>query len=168
MTQRWRARIDEKYSRYVRQYGQALTRDQYKQAFINTTHGMDPTLPDTWKAMFDDPATSEKMFNGYMNLQKIQDVDPASALNHYTRMFQLGKRLAPAEQAKETEDNAKLVQALSDMTKQPAKDIDRRLQAIAWDKGKTPKQRKQAVIDMIEKEGGVNVPLLVQMGLWGG
>ena len=162
------ARIDEKYSRYVRQYGQAISRDEYKQAFLNATHGMDPTLPDTWKAMFDDPTTSEKMYNGYMNLQKISDVDPGAALNHYTRMFQLGQRLAPAQQFKETEDNAKLVQALSDMTKQPVKDIDNRLRQIAWDKGKTPEQRKQAVVDMIVKEGGVNIPLLMQMGLWGG
>ena len=160
------ARIDEKYSRYVRQYGQSLTRDQYKQAFINTTHGMDPTLPDTWKAMFDDPATSEKMYNGYMNLQKIDSVQPIRALNYYRRLFHPGERISSEERINETEDNAKLVQALSDMTKQPAKEIDKRLRALSF--GKKPEQWKQALSDMMIKEGGIDVPLLVQMGLWGG
>jgi hypothetical protein len=52
------------------------------------------------------------------------------------------------------------------MTKQPVKEIDNRLRQIAWSKGRTPEQKKQAVIDMIVKEGGVDVPLLVKMGLW--
>jgi hypothetical protein len=160
------ARLDEKYTRYVRQYGEATSRQDYEAAARRTTQGFDPMLPNTWKAMFDDPATSEKLYKGYLNLQKIADVDPASALNHYTRFFHVGPRLSGPEQKKEEEDNVRLVQALADMTGQPAKTIDGRLKQIAWDKQKTPAERQQMVLDMIVKEGGVDIPLLTRMGLW--
>lgn len=161
------ARIQEKWRRYQRQFGE-VPYDEYKAGALRATQNLDPSLPSTWQAMFDDKETGTKLYNGYMNLQKIADVDPASALNHYTRMFwqKRGTMGASTDQRKEDQDNAKLVQGLSDMTKQPVKEIDSRLKMIAWDKGKTPDQRKQAVLDMIVNEGGIDVPLLVKMGLW--
>jgi hypothetical protein len=163
-------RMAEKYRRY-NQTGMnvnGISLQDYIRGAMQATNNLDPMNPDTWHGMFDDKETADRMFKGYMNLQKIGNVDPGSALNHYTRLFQLGNRIAPAEQMKETEDNAKLVQALADMTGQPAKEIDSRLKAIAWSRGKSPDQKKKAVMDMIVKEGGVDVPLLVKMGLWGG
>lgn len=160
------SRIHEKYIRHIRQYGQTISEDQYRQAVLSGTNNLNPLNPTTWKGMFDDPATADRYFNAYVNLQKIKEVDPASALNHYTRLFQLGPRIAPAEQFKENEDNAKLVDALAKMTGQSSKDIDSRLRLLAWDKGKTPEQKKQAVLKLIVNEGGVDVPLLVKMGLW--
>jgi hypothetical protein len=159
-------RLDEKYSRYVRQYGESISRKDYETAARRTTQDFDPSLPNTWKAMFDDPTTSDKLYKGYMNLQKIAEVDPGSALNHYTRFFHTGPRISSEAQKQEDQDNAKLVSALSDMTGQSAKMIDARLKQIAWDKGKTPQERQQEILDMIVKEGGVDVPLFSKLGLW--
>jgi hypothetical protein len=159
------ARIQEKWKRYERQYGE-IPYEEYKDGALRATQNLDPALPATWQAMFDDKETGTKLYNGYMNLQKLTGVDPASALNHYTRFWHKGPRISGEAQKKEDQDNAKLVQALSDMTKQPVKEIDSRLKMIAWDKGKTEAQRKQAVLDMIVNEGGIDVPLLVKMGLW--
>jgi|GEM_PF-2009661 len=160
------ARLDEKYTRYVRQYGESISRQDYEAAARRTTQDFDPMLPNTWKAMFDDPTTSEKLYKGYLNLQKIADVDPASALNHYTRFFHAGPRLSGPAQKKEEEDNTRLVQVLADMTGQPAKTIDGRLKQIAWDKQKSPAERQQMVLNIITKEGGIDIPLLTRLGLW--
>ena len=63
-------------------------------------------------------------------------------------------------------DNEKLISALKGMGVGDTKEIDTRLKQIMWDKGKNPEQKKQAVIEMIVNEGGVDLPKLMQMGLW--
>jgi hypothetical protein len=157
------ARIQEKWRRYQRQYGE-VPYEEYKAGALRATQDLDPSLPATWQAMFDDKETGTKLYNGYMNLQKLTGVDPGAALNFYypTRMLTASLE----DRRKQDIDNAKLVQALSDMTKQPVKEINHRLSLIAWKKSMNGEQKKQAVLDMIVNEGGIDVPLLVKMGLW--
>jgi hypothetical protein len=161
------SRLQYKYSQYVRQYGQNISFDQYKAGAAKATNNFDPMLESTWKGMIDDPATATKMYNGYMGLQKMKGVQVENALNHYLTIFSGAGKYSLVDHRKDIEDNAKLVNALSDMTKQPAKDIDARLRQIAYNKSMNSEQKKSAVTDMIVNEGGVDVPWLIQHGLWG-
>jgi hypothetical protein len=162
-------RIDEKYSRFVRQYGPyAMTREQYKQGALQATDNLNPMNPATWKGMYDDPATAEKYFKDYLALQKMpleSKTFVADALNHYHRILSLPARIAPEEQQKEEESNSIIVQALSDITKQTPKEIDSRLKQIAFDRGMSGQQKKQAIVDMITREGSIDWNTFHEMGL---
>lgn len=163
------ARIDEKYARYVQQFGSRISRQEYEQAFRKTTNNLDPMLPNTWKAMLDDPTTSDRIFKSYLNLQKIGHMHPESAFNYY-KEWGLAKlqshlpRISSEQQKQENQDHDKLVGALADMTSLPTKAIDDRFREIAFEGNE--ETRKKALMDMIIREGGVDVPLLQQMGLW--
>ena len=163
------ARLEEKYRRYVMKYGQAVSFDDYKSAAANATHGFDAMDPATWKAMFDDSATSDKLYKGYMGIQQMSGVKSADVFNHYTYGLLRGSpRLATPDQRRQDEANTRVVAALAQMTGRPTKEIDQRLRSLAFDRSKTPKQREEALSDIIIKEGGVDVPLLLGMGLLGG
>jgi len=162
--------LDQMYSLYARQYGSsAYSRQDFENSVRNATNNFDPNLPGTWNGMFRDPATAEKLYKGYMGLQKMASVNYDWALNHYTRPFfeKSGQYLLGGEQQRtEDQDNAKLVNALAEMTGRTMKEIDSRLKQMAWDPAITHAGREKAITDMIIKEGGVDVPLFKQMGLW--
>jgi hypothetical protein len=161
-------RIHEKYARYVRKYGASISEDDYKAGALQATDNMNPMNPGTWKGMYDDPATAEKYFKDYMALQKIpldSKTFLGDALNHYHGLVKLGPRLAMGSQNREREANTQLVQALSDITKQPAKTIDERLRTISLDRGLGGQQKKQAIVDMITREGSIDWDTFVKMGL---
>lgn len=163
-----KARMEQKYSRYVRKYGTAVSPQEYMQKVLQATDGLNPMNAATWKGMYDDPTQAEKMFKDYLALQKMpleSKTFVTDGLNHYHRLISLGPRIAPEAQLREEQANSIMVQALSDITKQPVKAIDTRLKQIAFDRGKSAVQKKQAVIDMIAKEGGIDWNTFHEMGL---
>jgi hypothetical protein len=161
------SRMEIMYRRYVQKFGPVVPFDQFKQEITTSTNGFDPMDPNTWKGMFDSPATAEKMYKGYMSLQQMNGANVEDVLNHYTRAIVRGGAgfLTSYDRGRrEDEANSRAVSALAGATGRPTKEIDDRLKLIAFDRSKTPAQRMQAVADMFI-EGGVDVPILHDLGL---
>lgn len=163
-------RLQQKYIRHIRQYGQDISFEQFANEVRQGTNNFNPDNFATWQGMFDSPQEAERLFKAHMNLKKIENVDLGDALNHYTRPYLKrlgGVRFEAEQKRKEDEDNVQLIQALSGMGLGQPKEIDNRLKQIAWDRSKTPEERQHQVMQMIIKEGGVDVPSLIDLGLWG-
>jgi hypothetical protein len=146
--------------------------EQFVQAVKQGTDNFNPDNPATWQGLVDDPAQAEKLYKAHMAMKKLDGPKVISnALNHYTdNLVNSGiggaGRLSSSERMAHDADNEKLISALKGMGVGDTKEIDTRLKQIMWDKNKNPEQKKQAVIDMIVNEGGVDLPKLMQMGLW--
>ena len=146
--------------------------EQFVQSVKAGTDNFNPDNPATWQGLVDNQAQAEKLYKAHMALKKMDGPNVISnALNHYTdNLFNSGiggsGRLSSSDRMAHDADNEKLISALKGMGVGDTKEIDTRLKQIMWDKGKNPEQKKQAVIEMIVNEGGVDLPKLMQMGLW--
>jgi hypothetical protein len=146
--------------------------EQFVQAVKQGTDNFNPENPATWQGLVDDPAQAEKLYKAHMALKKMDGPNVISnALNHYTdNLFNSGiggaGRLSSSDRMAHDADNEKLISALKGMGVGDTKEIDTRLKQIMWDKSKNSEQKKQAVLDMIVNEGGVDLTKLMQMGLW--
>jgi hypothetical protein len=162
-------RIQTMYSRFVRQYGQAISPNQFKQDVLQSTDNLNPMNPGTWKGMYDDAATAEKMYKDYMSLQKLPLDEPAfipNALNFYSpHLFAPSAKSLDVNKQNEAAAHTTLVQSLADITKRTTKEVEERLMEISRNRGMSPEKKKEAVVDMIVQQGGIDWNTFHKMGL---
>jgi hypothetical protein len=169
------SRLQTMYSRFVRQYGQVISPDQFKQDVLQATDNLNPMNPGTWKGMYDDPATAEKMYKDYMSLQKMPlDLTTnffSDALNHYLGGIRLDPLNMNEDMKRQDRANVTLVQTLMDITKMDKKTVEEKLRSIAFDHGlkenpaKNQHDKSQAIINMIVQQGGIDWNTFQKMGL---
>ena len=168
------SRIQEMYSRFARQgYANGISLEQFKNHVLQGTNNLDADNPDTWMGMYDNPETAKKMYSDYKALSNLplnepKDTFTPSALNHYLRLIPTGKnvgRFTPEDRVREEQANTILVQTLSELLKKTPKEIDTRLRQIAF-MHTNGNAKRQMIMDMIVKEGKVDVLGLKQTGLW--
>jgi hypothetical protein len=168
-------RMQVLYQNYARKYGTTYyTYEKFKNEVLKGTEGLSPDNMDSWNVLYANPTKAAKMYADHMALSRIPMDEPvdtftADAMNHYTRIFSgsmAGQRLTPAQTKREQLANQTLVDTLHTLTGKTPGEIDRKLHDIAFMRDVTPEQKKQMVMDIITKEGHVDIGEMQRIGLW--